>query len=87
MEIKLGVVRGNLIKIDIPHGSTVIDACKMAYKDNPGTDWVHLAQNNRVRVNYRDYSNTEEIRTEMGHYGSILTTSLNNSDIVLIFIK
>lgn len=86
MEIKLAVVPGKLIKINLPDDSTVLDACKMAHKEHSNIDWVNLAKNNRVRVNYRDYSNTEEIKTESGHYGSILTTPLNESDIVLIFI-
>ena len=70
--------------IDIPENSTVINACEIAHQQNPDIDWIHLAKNKRVRVNYRDYSNAE---TENGYYGSILTTPLSAGDIVLIFNK
>ena len=74
-----------ILNIDIPDGATIIDICEIAKQADPSIDWLELVKTKMVKVNYRQYSNTEE--TKESHYGSIWNTPLNESDIVIVFTE
>lgn len=87
MKIKLFTFPSSrgILNIDIPDGATIIDICEIAKQTDPSIDWLELVKTKMVKVNYRQYSNTEE--TKESHYGSIWNTSLNKSDIVIVFTE
>lgn len=81
MRIKIGIVGKSqeMVETDVPEGSTVIDACREANNKYPGTDWLSLAQTNKVRVNYKTFSNNQEGKIESDCHGNIFITPLESS--------
>ncbi len=87
MNVKLMVVPGKIVELEVPAGTTVLGLAEKASQVKPEVDWVGLAQNREVRVNKRKFSNNAEVDTAKGYVGSILVTPLADFDVVLIITK
>lgn len=84
-EIKIMVVPGKIVRVELVLGMTVLAACEQAERQMPGVNWVALAKEREVRVQNRKFSNTEDVVE--GTFGSISRTHLNDGEVVLILTK
>lgn len=87
MNVKLMVVPGRLVELDVPAGTTVLGLAEKAKAVKPEVDWVGLVKNREVRVNKKKFSNSAEIDSAKGYVGSILVTPLAHFDVVLIITQ
>ncbi len=88
MTIKMMLVPGAICSLELPEGSTVLDAAQAAETAKPlasGQSWTELVKDREVRVQNRKFSNVEEVPE--GYFGSINTTPLEDGQVVLILTK
>lgn len=87
MNVKLMVVPGKLVELSVPEGTTVLGLAQKAMEVKPGVNWVALAQDREVRVNKKKFSNNATVDSDKGYVGSIVSTPLDDYDVVLIITK
>lgn len=87
MLVKLMIVPGKIINVEVSTGATVMDVALKAADSDASVDWVGLARDREVRVNKKKYSNVGEVDETQGYAGSIVTTPLNGGDVVLVITK
>lgn len=87
MNVTIMVVPGRMTRVDLPGGATVVDLADKAKTILPDVDWPSLTREREVRVNKKKFSNVAEVDATKGYAGSILSTPLNDGDVVLIITK
>jgi len=83
--VKIMVVPGKIVSVDVAPGASVLDACAAAAAQKPEVEWEALACDREVRVQNKKYSNTEEVAE--GYFGTISGTALNDGEVILILTK
>jgi len=92
MKVRLMLVPGKIVTVEVPEGSTVLDACTAASQNTEtklsgDKQWDEYAKKRQVRVQNKKYSNVKEINEKDGYCGSIWTTPLKDGYVVLILTK
>lgn len=87
INVTIMVVPGKMARVDVLEGATVVALADKAKTASPGIDWLGLAKDREVRVNKKKFSNVAEVDATKGYAGSILSTPLNDGDVVLIITK
>lgn len=87
MRIQIIPVPGPVIEVSVPAGATVVDVAQEATKVKPDINFVRLVHEREVRVNKRKFSNVADVDEAAGYAGSILSTPLDEGDVIAIVIK
>ena len=84
MNIKIMVVPGKIIYIEVADGATVMEVARQAASFNGSINGSELVRDREVRVNKKKFSNIEAVDKADGYVGSVVTTPLEDGDIILV---